>query len=1136
MSSGSALDYRATATLSRFRQVKALVRKNILLRMRAPAQTVSDIITPLYFLVLLIILAITARPKVTGQVMTALPALTSVDCPGCIHIAVTADPTVEASTIDAVMAELTSLTSASESSAPKIVKFASPGVLENEYKVNTTRILTAVVLNNATTIGSKSGADGGPSVRYTLRTDFATITTGNPVDMLLTTTQAYIDRALINVHNSRSGRPALSTPLQPKQTDKQDRTSSDNSNANWFGNALAKYVTISKFTGSQFSATYVAIVAPFYMILAFQSAWLNPAVRVASERKRKLRTTLTAMGMGDFEYIMSIWLVEIAVAILLSLLTAIILVYAQAFPKQNLGVIFILMLLYLGTAASIGIMLASLAKDEQSAPNVITPLMIVSCGLFAAYYFAVQGKSVAGEVLLSLLAPVPFGAAINYLGKADAAQYMVTFGNMGSSDVMVRSFVMLAVDNVLYLALAWYLQRLFPGPDSRPMPWNFFFKPSYWRSGSSSSHPKAFDPLNNAAPSARMHTRTGTSLSGAFGSHFAKHLGLSNGNTQETELFELDDLSGLTSENTNIVTIQGLRKVFGTNVDRFGNPKRPTPLQKLGLRKMPEPNESKVAVDGLDLDLHAGQIVCLLGHNGAGKTTTVSMLSCALLPTSGHVRLFGRELPMDGAKDADYGAVDRLRQMLGICPQHDVLYETLTAMEHMRLFADVKGVHVAGGAAQLDSYLRQLLSDVLLGESVDKRAGDFSGGMKRRLSLAIALLGDPRLLLLDEVSSGVDEASKAAVWKLIEQYKPGRVIVLTTHDLSEADALGDRIAVMARGKLQALGSPMFLKRKLGSGYRVHFSKTQQSSRDPELANRIAQLVSTTINSQATVIKDGPADFTVRLASNVPASSLAVLFERVESAIRANDAGISGVGLSITTLEEVFLKLQDMDEGHEGANGDHDIYDDDDDEIVSQNHHTPRHPNQSADEVSLLPPHKLTEMDGLKRAHDQYYALLDRSLHGVTPFHQLQVYTGAPKPYVVASMAGLLFLFILFDIGASFITNVVGWAYPAYASIRAIESPASNDDTQWLTYWVVFSFLNVVEYFSGIILYFVPFYMLFKVLFVMWLYAPSTRGAEQLYGMIIRPVFVASPGASAASMSSGPPPPPPASSAAFEQPH
>ncbi|KAI8865679.1 hypothetical protein GQ42DRAFT_165943 [Ramicandelaber brevisporus] len=148
------------------------------------------------------------------------------------------------------------------------------------------------------------------------------------------------------------------------------------------------------------------------------------------------------------------------------------------------------------------------------------------------------------------------------------------------------------------------------------------------------------------------------------------------------------------------------------------------------------------------------------------------------------------------------------------------------------------------------------------------------------------------------------------------------------------------------------------------------------------------------------------------------------------------------------------------------------------------------------------------MDSFLQAHDRTFRNFDRSLHGAAPFNQLHGWTGLPRPYIALLAAAALLLLLFLDVCSALISNLAGFVYPAYASIRAIESPAANDDTQWLTYWVVFALLSTLEFFGSLIVYFVPMYHLFKVFFLVWLYLPTTRGAEHVYAMVLRPLLVA----------------------------
>ncbi|KXZ55558.1 hypothetical protein GPECTOR_2g1107 [Gonium pectorale] len=194
-------------------------------------------------------------------------------------------------------------------------------------------------------------------------------------------------------------------------------------------------------------------------------------------------------------------------------------------------------------------------------------------------------------------------------------------------------------------------------------------------------------------------------------------------------------------------------------------------------------------------DWRAGVVLFGLRPNGAGKTTTIKCLVGALKPSGGDALVCGHSV-------ADAAGLEAARALTGICPQFDVLWGWLSGREHLALAADVKGLPWAARRAEVDRMLQQ----VRLDSAADRPAGSYSGGMRRRLSVAAALLGDPRVV--------------SHVWELVSRVKQGRCMVLTTHSMEEAEVLGDRIAILAAGRLRCLGHSLALKRRYGGGYRV----------------------------------------------------------------------------------------------------------------------------------------------------------------------------------------------------------------------------------------------------------------------------------------------------------------------------
>jgi ABC-2 type transport system ATP-binding protein len=205
-----------------------------------------------------------------------------------------------------------------------------------------------------------------------------------------------------------------------------------------------------------------------------------------------------------------------------------------------------------------------------------------------------------------------------------------------------------------------------------------------------------------------------------------------------------------------------------------------------------------VAVDGIDLSIKEGELFSLLGPNGAGKTTAIKMLCCLLEPSSGTATVMGRDIrenPM------------AVKQIIDVSPQETAIAEHLNAWENLSLIGGIRGL----AKKEVKKRSQELLEMVGLAKRAKEQVRKFSGGMKRRLSIAMALVSDPQVLFLDEPTLGLDPQSRRGIWEHIAELKGKKTIVLTTHYLEEADALADRIAIIDEGKIVALGTPQELK-------------------------------------------------------------------------------------------------------------------------------------------------------------------------------------------------------------------------------------------------------------------------------------------------------------------------------------
>ncbi|XP_030067809.1 phospholipid-transporting ATPase ABCA3 [Microcaecilia unicolor] len=296
--------------------------------------------------------------------------------------------------------------------------------------------------------------------------------------------------------------------------------------------------------------------------------------------------------------------------------------------------------------------------------------------------------------------------------------------------------------------------------------------------------------------------------------------------------------------------------------------------------------KSKEAVRDLTLNMYEGQITVLLGHNGAGKSTTLSMLTGLYPPTSGEAYINGYEIAREMAL---------IRKSLGLCPQHDVLFDNLTVEEHLSFFSVLKGLPPWKCPEEIERIL-QILD---LQDKCYSLSKTLSGGMKRKLSIGIALIGNSKVVMLDEPTSGMDPASRRATWDLLQQQKRGRTILLTTHFMDEADLLGDRIAIMAKGELQCCGSSLFLKHKYGAGYHMVMVKKPHCN-----VGEISQLICRYVPN-ATLESNAGAELSFILPKE-STHRFEALFTELEQ--KQKELGISSYGASVTTMEEVFLRV------------------------------------------------------------------------------------------------------------------------------------------------------------------------------------------------------------------------------------
>jgi ABC-2 type transport system ATP-binding protein len=294
-----------------------------------------------------------------------------------------------------------------------------------------------------------------------------------------------------------------------------------------------------------------------------------------------------------------------------------------------------------------------------------------------------------------------------------------------------------------------------------------------------------------------------------------------------------------------------------------------------GLRKS---YGTQVVLDGIDLDVPAGSVFALLGPNGAGKTTAIHVLSTLISPDAGEVTVAG----FDALRDAD-----RVRHAIALTGQVSAVDGQFTGEENLRLVADLHHLSKSDGRRRV----AELLERFDLVDAAGKPAMTYSGGMRRRLDLAMTLVGEPRIIFLDEPTTGLDPRSRRVMWDVVrELVASGVTIFLTTQYLEEADRLADRVALLDGGRIVAQGTPAELKRLVhGGSVRLEFG-------DEEMLDRAAGVLGDGLRDDQALALDVPSDGGVR--------SLRALLDRLD----ASSIEVDALSVRSADLDDVFLSL------------------------------------------------------------------------------------------------------------------------------------------------------------------------------------------------------------------------------------
>ncbi|XP_051123223.1 ABC transporter A family member 7-like isoform X3 [Andrographis paniculata] len=563
------------------------------------------------------------------------------------------------------------------------------------------------------------------------------------------------------------------------------------------------------------------------------------------EKQQRLRIMMKMHGLGDGPY----WLISYAYFLVISSIYMLCFVIfgksigLKLFILNADSIQFVFYFLYINLQVSLAFLVADFFSNVKTA-TVVGYLMVFASGLLGGFLFEpfLQDTSFprAGIIAMELFPGFAlYRGLYEFSQAAFQGSYLRTDGmqwkDLIESDSGMREvIIIIAVEWVVVLAVAYYADQVVSSGRS-PL---FFLR------------------------------RCQKNLSSSFRKPSLKR--------QDSKVFiQVDKLDVdkerekveqllLESSTDHAIICDNLKKIYP---GRDGNPE-------------------KFAVRELSLALPYGECFGMLGPNGAGKTSFINMMIGLIKPTSGTAYIHGMDILTD---------MNRIYTSMGVCPQHDLLWETLTGREHLLFYGRLKNLTGAALTQAVEESLKSV--NLFHGGVADKKAGKYSGGMKRRLSVAISLIGDPKVVYMDEPSTGLDPASRTMLWKVVRQAKQNRAIILTTHSMEEAEHLCDRLGIFVDGSLQCIGNPKELKARYGGSY--VFTMTTAPDHEEEVERLVRHL-----SRNATKIYQISGTQKFELPKNEV--RIAQVFAAVEDA--KSRFAVQAWGLADTTLEDVFIKV------------------------------------------------------------------------------------------------------------------------------------------------------------------------------------------------------------------------------------
>lgn len=621
-------------------------------------------------------------------------------------------------------------------------------------------------------------------------------------------------------------------------------------------------------------------IVPFFLVVIYMIPLIVFVFRMVKDKETRVKEGMKMMGMSDSSYFFSYFFQYLIINFIIAFLGALIL--KQAFENIPVGIRFFVLFLY--GLSVFGIIYISQAFIDKSTMAIIISIMIYYTSYFVSIVVIEKDDISNGALMaMSLLSPSALRIGVKTLAKFETSGITLSGDNISYkyNGYSIRDMLlMLIVDTLLYNFIGFYLENIVSHEFGISRPWYFLFTKDYWYgSGKDNDNNYLANNFNNS------EINKINDINASPNHDFAKILNKNNQKSNNSFVFDninFQDESNYTNKikEGNYIQIRNVQKVF---------------------------QDGKKALNGVNFNLYKDEIFALLGHNGAGKSTLINLISGLYKSDEGRVMYQNQNMLQN---------LDSFRKRIGVCPQHDVLFEDLSVKEHLELFARFKGVNTENIQKEID----KLLTDLEIKNKCDDLSQNLSGGQKRKLCIAIALIGNSEIVFLDEPTSGMDITNRRKLWDILKKFAKDRIIVLTTHYMEEASVLGKRIGVLSAGKMKCTGTPLFLINRYGKNISLTLVKhyLKHNTSDDSINQEICSFINSTFYNYSESNENEKLEFEVlteeiivRIPKNHDSFKLNYqkFFKELDNNLER--LYLKTYSASMPTLEDVFLLLADQ---------------------------------------------------------------------------------------------------------------------------------------------------------------------------------------------------------------------------------